>query len=114
MGLRHVCVPCCVRVAALVVEADERVLSELWILPAEALDTGADTGADATPSGELDFDVGEAVYRDMGLLEDALFEAATAYAEINDPEVQQEALLLLFGLLRDGALPRLRALLYPI
>lgn len=107
---RHVCVPCCLRVATFVVESDARALSQLWILPHEALDAGADAGG----AGELDLDVGDAVYRDMGLLEDTLFEAATAYAEINDPEVQQEALLLLFGLLREEALPRLRALLYPI
>lgn len=99
----RVCVPCGARVAAFIVEADEGLLSDLWLVPQETGDA----------QGAIDV-VAHAVYRDMGLLEDALYEAATAYWEINDPEVRQEALVVVFGLLRDGALPRLQALLYPV
>lgn len=112
-GAWHLCSPCCGRVAAFVRGADERALSELWILPLEAAEA-ADAGASRPLDLDLDLDVGDAVYRDLGLLEDTLYEAATAYAEINDDEVKGEALVLLFGLLREGALPRLRARLYPI
>ncbi len=99
----RVCVPCGARVASLILEADDGLLADLWLVPRGSAET----------SGAVDVDA-HAVYRDMGLLEDALLEAATAYWEINDPEVRQEALVVVFGLLRDGALPRLQALLYPV
>lgn len=99
----RVCLACGGRVAALIVEADEDLLSDLWLVPQDAPASNASLDVDA-----------HAVYRDMGLLDDALYEAATAYWEINDPEVRREALVVVFGLLRDGALERLQALLYPV
>lgn len=138
--LWNVCVPCCLRVATVALRGERRELASLWLWPEELdfgglVDTAADESAyddarlgareetrallerygladeDALEDDGLD-DFHTASRLDM--LEDTLLDAATAYTELEDPEMQQEALSLLFGLLRDDAIPRLRALLYPV
>jgi hypothetical protein len=105
-GGGRLCAGCAGRVMELVCQADERLLAELWLLPLDEETEGAPEA-----KGEVET---RALYQQMGLLDDALREAATAYGEINDPEVRRDALTVVLGLMREGALRPLRGLLFPV
>lgn len=111
-GGSRLCSVCAGRIMELVCVADESLLAELWLLPMEdePLEPREDEGAREL-TGELET---RALYQEMGLLDDALREAATAYGEINDPEVRHDALTVVLGLLKEDALGALRALLFPV
>jgi hypothetical protein len=100
-----VCAGCGGRIARLIVTSSEETLSELWHMPRDI------QAALTAPAG------GESEggrYDELGLLDDALFEAGQAYWEISDEEVRREALAVVMELLKDDAMEKLRAALYPV
>lgn len=102
-GTRAVCEACGGKIARLVLEEPRGLVEALFLLPPAEEETVEETGAGVRH-----------LYRDLGLLDDALYEAATAYVEIDDVELRRDALTVLLGLRRDEDVTNLRRLLFPV
>lgn len=102
---RRVCLRCSERLAAFVLESEGDHLSSLFHMPASFAGALAGEGAEEDSARR---------YTELGLLDDALLEAAEALAHIPDDEVRAQAIEVIFGLLRDHAWPGLRGRLFPV
>lgn len=102
---RAVCTSCVGRLAAFLRGNDRRVLERLFHLPTEL-------GGSALSPRSVEAESLRR-YAELGLLDDALLEAADALWELPDREIRAHSLEVIFGLLKEGALPLLRAQLFP-
>lgn len=101
---RSVCTSCSARLAGFVLDADKDLLSALFHLPSSF------EGGFAQPAFEEE---SLRRYAELGLLDDALLEAADALWEIPDDEVRAQCLEVILSLLRDDAWTCLRGHLFP-
>ncbi|MGA1354867.1 MAG: hypothetical protein ACO32I_08865 [Candidatus Limnocylindrus sp.] len=100
---RSVCEACGGKIARLVLQEPRGLVEALFLLP-PAEDETLEEGRDGV----------RLLYRNLGLLDDALYEAATAYVEFNDEELRRDALTVLLGLRRDDDVTNLRRRLFPV
>lgn len=101
---RAVCTSCSGRLAAFILDAERDRLSSLFHLPSSFEGSFAPAVFEEESMRR---------YAELGLLDDALLEAADALWEIPDPEIRAQSLEVVFGLLRDHAWPLLRGYLFP-
>ena len=102
---RCVCTSCSERLATFVLDADRELLTLLFHLPSEVEERVLGAGIEEESLRR---------YAELGLLDDALLEAADALCEIPDREVRAQSLEVIFGLLREDTWPHLKGHLFPV
>lgn len=101
---RAVCVSCADRLAHFILDSEREQLTHYFHLP-QRLDL-------ASPAYSVEEESLQR-YAELGLLDDALLEAADALQQIPDREICAHSLEVIFGLLRDQAWPSLRGRIFP-
>lgn len=101
---RRVCTQCSERLASLILESERERLAALFHLPSSFEGVLLPANFEEESSRR---------YAELGLLDDALIEAAEALSQIPDGEIRAQAIEVIFGLLRDPAWPALRGHLFP-
>lgn len=101
---RRVCSKCSERLASLILDSERERLASLFHLPCSFEGLLMPSNFEEESSRR---------YAELGLLDDALVEAAEALSQIPDGEIRAQAIEVIFGLLRDPAWPALRSHLFP-